>query len=478
MPKLLIEYKGIPVILNHSFEKIDKIIYITVYTNSDNVYIRKDFDNIEEALDFNPESSLKLTFIYINSPKQEDGNIYVEYKSIKFENNKLILSDKADCTINKKRFTIEFGFTSFTLWTLPKSFRPITYSRRKTIHTDDGDEFELLDSYYEIIPRFEDLFLETIFMLDIMSSNPGIRNKEELEAYLLQSKLKTEKEMKPLETKKGSEKGSEPSKSDEQIELENLIGLNKIKLEILELKTLAQFRKKRIEFDLPVTPSTLHMVFTGNPGTGKTTVARLLGKIYYDIGLLAENKVIEVSRGDLVGQYVGHTAPKTQKVFEDALGGILFIDEAYSLFKTGNDFGSEAVETLLKLMEDYRENIVVIIAGYPKEIEELLISNPGLKSRFSKHLHFDDYSKDELIQIFYKMVSDYNNILTDGAKYKIEYFIDNYYESGYFISNARAIRNIFEESIKKQSLRLSKIDNPSQDQMITFIDKDIPDSIN
>jgi SpoVK/Ycf46/Vps4 family AAA+-type ATPase len=233
-----------------------------------------------------------------------------------------------------------------------------------------------------------------------------------------------------------------------------------------------------MELGLPVTPSTLHMVFTGNPGTGKTTVARLLGQIYFDIGLLTSPKVVEVSRGDLVGEYVGHTAPKTQKVFYSALGGILFIDEAYSLFKTGNDFGSEAVETILKLMEDNREKIVVIIAGYPREIEELLLSNPGLTSRFSKSLHFDDYSREELAQIFKKMVANYHNQLSEAAQYKIEYLINHYYDLGYFRSNARAIRNIFEETIKKQSNRLSKLDNPTHDDMITFTERDIPDSLN
>jgi len=259
--------------------------------------------------------------------------------------------------------------------------------------------------------------------------------------------------------------------------LENLIGLEKIKLEIQELKALANFRQKRLELGLPVTPNTLHMVFTGNPGTGKTTVARLLGQIYYDIGILSENKVIEASRQDLVGEYIGHTAPKTQKIFENALGGILFVDEAYSLFKSGNDFGKEAVETLLKLMEDNREKIVVIIAGYPKEMDELLSSNPGLKSRFSKFLHFDDYNKDELLQIFLKMVADYRNVLTDGAKFKIEHLIETYYDDGAFNANARAIRNLFEETTKRQSLRLTKMENPSQEEMTTFIDKDLPNTI-
>jgi adenylate kinase family enzyme len=485
MPKLLLEYKGLPAVLNHRFKKIDKTTFITVYTTGENDYKRKDFKELEAAIDFDPGNvTLKLTFVYLES--EDEGTNYVIYQSITFINNKLILSDFVDLVHKGFRFTVDFGLESFSLkkiktsvTTIAQPGYDISYVRRKKSKAGTGKTYELLESYYELFPRFEDIFLETLFMLDVMARNFVVASKAELEAYFLQAKLKTEKQnKKPGKDKPGTEENQTSKQSDEQIELSNLIGLDKIKLEIEELKALAQFRKKRIGLGLPVTPSTLHMVFTGNPGTGKTTVARLLGQIYYDIGLLASNKVVEVSRGDLVGQYVGHTAPKTQKVFESALGGILFIDEAYSLFKTGNDFGNEAVETLLKLMEDNREKIVVIIAGYPREIEELLLSNPGLKSRFSKSLHFDDYSKTELTQIFHKMVADYRNKLSDGAKYKIGYLVDRYYEPGLFTSNARAVRNIFEETIKRQSNRLSKVENPTQDEITGFIDKDIPDELN
>ncbi|MCW3114234.1 MAG: hypothetical protein JWR18_2630 [Segetibacter sp.] len=483
MPKLLLEYQGVPAILNHRLKKIDEINYITVYTTGENDYKRKDFKTLDEALDFKPENAtLKLNFIYIKSV--DNGINYVIYQSIAFFNNKLLIDNVVRLIYKGFLFTVDFGFESFNL----KKVRPevkggarpvydISYIRRKTTKTATGKTFELLESYYEIFPRLEDIFLETLFMLDIMTTNFDVTNKNELEAYFLKGKLGIEKNTTTPKEKLFSEEGENSFQSDEHIELSNLIGLDKIKLEIEELKSLAQFRKKRIELRLPVTPSTLHMVFTGNPGTGKTTVARLLGQVYYDIGLLASNKVVEVSRGDLVGQYVGHTAPKTQKVFESALGGILFIDEAYSLFKAGTDFGSEAVETLIKLMEDNRERIVVIIAGYPREIEELLSSNPGIKSRFSKSLHFDDYSKEELIQIFYKMVADYHNQLTEEAKLKIIDLVDDYYDSGFFTSNARSIRNVFEETVKRQSNRLSKIDNPTQEDIRTFVDKDIPDEL-
>lgn len=484
MPKLLLEYNGVPAILNHEFKKIDNTTFISVYTTGQNNYIRKDFKSLENALDFEPENAtLQLTFVYLES--EEDGTNYVQYDLIDFTSGRLMVKEVAE-TVNKGfRFSVDFGLDSFKLKKI-KAYNltatttaqyEINYVRRKSNRAGTGKTYDLVDSFYELFPRFEDIFLETLFMLDIMSTNHTVSNKEDMEAYFLQAKQKVDKNKKPKRSKGDSETNDTSEQIEEQIELSNLIGLDEIKLEIQELKALAEFRKKRMELGLPVSPSTLHMIFTGNPGTGKTTVARLLGQIYHDIGLLASNKVVEVSRGDLVGQYVGHTAPKTQKVFEDALGGILFIDEAYSLFKQGNDFGTEAVETLLKLMEDNRENIVVVIAGYPKEIEELLSSNPGLKSRFSKTLHFADYSKEELIQIFHKMVEDYHNTLSNGAKYKIEYLMDRYYDTGYFNSNARAIRNLFEETIKRQSHRLLNKDDATQDEMTTFVDKDIPDEL-
>jgi stage V sporulation protein K len=482
MPKLLLSYKGFPTILNHTFEKIDKTTFITVYTTGNNEYLRKDFDDLEQALDFEPEATkLKLTFVYLES--EREGTNYVIYNRVEFSNNKLVVGWVADLVYKGYRFVVNFGLETFKLRkTMPKatnqnSIYEINYVRRKTDKKNTDKTYELLDSFYELIPRFEDIFLETLFMLDIMSTNFNVHSKDEIEAYFLLAKQINERNNKPKRRKDEIEEGDMIEKSEDYLELSNLIGLNEIRLEIEELKALAKFRKKRLELGLPVTPSTLHMVFTGNAGTGKTTVARLLGQIYYDIGLLASNKVVEVSRGDLVGEYIGHTSPKTQKVFEEALGGILFIDEAYSLFKSGNDFGNEAVETLMKLMEDNRENIMVIIAGYPKEINELLSSNPGLKSRFSKTLHFKDYTKQELIEIFHKMVKEYRNTLSDGAKFKIEYIIDSHYEDGFFNSNARSIRNIFEETIKRQSHRLSNKADATQEELLTFIDKDIPDDL-
>lgn len=482
MPKLLIEYKGIPGIIEHPFEQVDEETYVVVFKDKESNYVRKNFNSVAEALDFNPEAENKLVFIYLQS-KKEDGLNYVIYKFIDFINNKFVVSRVIEKIIRGYKISISFDFDSFNIEKRKGVFTAVllslTYARRRTIKKGATKEYELLDSFYELVPRYEDIFLESLFFLDIIKNNILVSDKSEMEAYFLQAKILIDKKKKPSKPKKNKEDDTDTEipKSDEKIKLDTLIGLQKIKLEIQELEALANFRKKRIELGLPVTPSTLHMVFSGNPGTGKTTVARLLGQIYCDIGILSENKVIEASRQDLVGEYIGHTAPKTQKLFEKALGGILFIDEAYSLFQAGKDFGKEAIETLLKLMEDNRENIVVIIAGYPKEMGELLSSNPGLKSRFSKFLNFEDYNKEELLQIYFNMVDNYGNTLTDGAKFKIEHLIDTYYDSGAFMANARSIRNIFEETSKRQSLRLSKIESPSQEEMTTFTDKDLPNII-
>jgi len=480
MARHLIEYKGIPAIIDHNFDKVDKEIFIVTYKKGDNDFLRKDFKSIDEALDFEPENETKLVFIYLTSKVDDDKFYYALYKHIQFINGRFIINSSIDRLYKGFNISVVFGFVTFkikkTRGPAAASVFDINYSRRRTINVGTKKALELIDSFYDLVPRYEDIFLETIFFFDVLRSNISVTDKSEMEAYFLQAKVRIDDKKKPSKPKDANV-DDQPNLSNELLSLGGLIGLEKIKLEIQELKALANFRQKRLDLGLPVTPTTLHMVFTGNPGTGKTTVARLLGQIYYDIGILTENKVVEASRQDLVGEYIGHTAPKTQKLFEKALGGILFIDEAYSLFKTGNDFGKEAVEALLKLMEDKREKIIVIIAGYPREMEELLSSNPGFKNRFSKFLYFDDYTKEELLQIFLKMVSDYHNVLTDGAKYKIEHLIETYYDSGAFNSNARAIRNLFDETTKRQSLRLSKMANPSQEDMTKFIDKDLPNNI-
>jgi len=484
MAKHLIEIHNCPVIIEHDFTEITKTIYVVAYKSKENSYSLKKFQDITEAFEFESEKP-KLVFVELYGTKTDTGDRYVRHHHLKYTGSKLILPPYIEVKYGRTTFRINSNHSGITIqnidgYGISNDLREgIYYHRRMQKKVNEKTEYYFVDSYYELIPKFENIYLESLFITDVLFNNPKISNKQELEAHLLQSKLKID--LLPKSSKQDEKKKEEIIvDSKENTSLDSLIGLTKVKLEIEELRALAHFRKHRINFGMPVTPSTLHLVFTGNPGTGKTTVARLLAEIYFDIGLLQENKFVEVTRTELVGEYIGHTAQKTQKVFESALGGILFIDEAYSLFKKDNerDFGLEAITTLLKLMEDNRENIVVIVAGYPKEIEDFINSNPGLKSRFARHLNFEDYNASELMQIFRGMVDTYGNTLTNDARHKLEFLIEQNYDSGVFTSNARAVRNIFENTTRKQALRLKEIKNPTQDDLRTFIAEDIPDVFN
>lgn len=259
-------------------------------------------------------------------------------------------------------------------------------------------------------------------------------------------------------------------------DLNSLIGLKTVKKEINDLIKLVENDKKRKEKGLNTSSISLHLVFTGNPGTGKTTVARIIGRIYKCLGLLSEGKTIETDRGDLVAGYVGQTAIKTQNIMQRSIGNVLFIDEAYTLHKeSDNDFGQEAIDTLLKSMEDNRDNLVVIVAGYDDLMEEFINSNPGLKSRFNRYIHFDDYNNSDLLAIFELNCSKNQYSLTDDAKkYLLDYF-DNI-NIGDF-GNGRGARNIFEKVVTQQAKRLSNIENPSIEELSLINIEDIKEAI-
>jgi SpoVK/Ycf46/Vps4 family AAA+-type ATPase len=262
-------------------------------------------------------------------------------------------------------------------------------------------------------------------------------------------------------------------------ELNSLAGLEQVKQDIKSLISLLKVKKLREERGMKQPSVSLHMVFSGNPGTGKTTVARLLAKIYKCIGVLPQGQLVEVDRSGLVEGYVGQTAIKTKQVVESALGGILFIDEAYTLTagKDGKDFGQEAVDTLLKLMEDNRDNLVVIVAGYTDLMEEFVNSNPGLRSRFNKYIFFQDYTGEQLYNIFLDNCKrqDYEPN-EPGKKYVREYLEKRANNHDANFANAREVRNYLERSIARQASRIMNLDKVTDKQLKTLTKADLTEN--
>ena len=261
-------------------------------------------------------------------------------------------------------------------------------------------------------------------------------------------------------------------------ELNELVGLDEVKRDIKNLVNLMKVRKLRQANDLPVPPMSLHMVFLGNPGTGKTTVARIVSGLYAAIGVLEKGQLVEVDRSGLVAGYVGQTALKTQEVIKKAIGGVLFIDEAYSLASGGeNDFGREAIETILKAMEDHRDELIVIVAGYTGPMEKFIHSNPGLESRFNKYISFPDYDGGQLMEMFRIRCKKNGYTLTEEAdKAALEAFADLYENRGENFGNGRDVRNCFEDMIVRQSNRVAKLENPTKEDLMTVLPEDLFDS--
>lgn len=270
---------------------------------------------------------------------------------------------------------------------------------------------------------------------------------------------------------------AEPSQTVEEIlaELDCLCGLPKVKEDVKSLINLVKVRKLRQEANLPVPPMSLHLVFMGNPGTGKTTVARLLSKIYHAIGVLSKGQLIEVDRSGLVAGFVGQTAIKTGEIIQKALGGVLFIDEAYALANQDNpnDFGKEAIEALLKGMEDHRNDLIVIVAGYPDLMNNFIHANPGLESRFNKYFFFEDYCGEDLMKIFSGMCEQNGYTLdAETRNFAQESFAQLYEERDENFGNARDVRNIFERGIGRQSNRVAAMETPTRENLMALT---IPD---
>ena len=256
-------------------------------------------------------------------------------------------------------------------------------------------------------------------------------------------------------------------------ELDGYIGLQTVKEEVHNLINMASVYQLRRQHDLPTTDMSLHLVFTGNPGTGKTMMARMMARIYRSLDILSRGQLVEVDRSGLVAGYVGQTAIKTQKVIEKAMGGVLFIDEAYALNgRSENDFGQEAIDTILKAMEDHRDDLVVIVAGYTDLMDRFIHSNPGLESRFNRFLLFDDYTTDEMVEIFRMQCKKGCYQLTEEARPLIRDYIAEESADDSF-GNARGVRNLFEHVLVAQNNRLAAMEKITREDLMTITADDV-----
>ena len=290
---------------------------------------------------------------------------------------------------------------------------------------------------------------------------------------------KSEKPQKPApqtQAEKPGEKEEIPPKEkieDLLAELDSYVGMDAIKEEVRSLINMVQVYKLRREHDLPTTDMSLHMVFSGNPGTGKTTVARIMARIYHSLDILSKGQLVEVDRSGLVAGDVGQTALKTQKVIEKAMGGVLFIDEAYALNgKSENDFGQEAIDTILKAMEDHRDDLVVIVAGYTELMDRFIHSNPGLESRFNRFLMFEDYTPEQMLAIFKMQCKKGCYVLAEGTEELVRDFIAEESADDSF-GNARGVRNLFEHILVAQNNRLAKMEQVTRDDLMQILPDDV-----
>jgi len=305
-------------------------------------------------------------------------------------------------------------------------------------------------------------FFLLLIVIGIFAPDPDDEEVEKLKKELAE-KVASET------TQKDSVVVNDVLEGDPYKELDELIGLGSVKEEVRSLANFVKLQKEREAKGLKTAKVSYHLVFYGSPGTGKTTVARIVGRIYKDLGVLKKGHTVETDRAGLCGQYVGQTGPKTDSVVAKALDGVLFIDEAYSLVPeggAGNDYGQEAISTILKRMEDYRDRLVVIVAGYKNEMQRFIDSNPGLQSRFNRYIDFPDYTGDELSQIFKMYMKKNQYTLSKEAEaYLNERFENAVAHKDRNFGNARYARNVFEKSIQAQANRLANEKDLDKDKL-------------
>ena len=341
---------------------------------------------------------------------------------------------------------------------------------------NEFSEFEIVEQkpdvqevYNEILDKIKDnINIDEQMQIDLLDYISNTYEKSDLNFVEYRDKL-----LKAITFNKEIPKFEKDKSIDEVFqELDELVGLKKVKQALRDLVSLKELKNKASD-DLKIKDVNLHMVFLGNPGTGKTTVARMVAEILYNLKYIKQNKLIEVSSKDLVAEYVGQTAPKTNAVIQKALGGVLFIDEAYSLASgqgQGNGYNEEAIATLIQAMENHRDNLVVIFAGYTKEIQSFLNTNSGIVSRIGYTLEFEDYTTEELIKIFEQMTKKSGFVVEKDAIEKLRKIIDEYKDTKNF-GNARFVRNVYEKTIIKHASNIK--DKKTKKAIKTITEDDI-----
>ncbi|MDX6693986.1 MAG: hypothetical protein QOF02_1589 [Blastocatellia bacterium] len=314
-------------------------------------------------------------------------------------------------------------------------------------------------------------FKESLYPLSVGAAESSTKEDDKQQSKGATVETKAEPKTEIIEEK--------PPRSLEDLfaELNELVGLDVVKGDVKQLVNFLKVQQMRQERGMAQLPVSRHLVFSGNPGTGKTTIARLLAQFYRTLDILSKGHLTETDRAGLVAGYVGQTALKVKEAVSRALGGVLFIDEAYALTPAGggNDFGQEAVETLLKMMEDNRHDLIVVVAGYTGKMEEFLSSNPGLRSRFSKFIHFDDYTDQQLVAIFKSFCKKSDFKLTTAAEEELSsLFFVLYQGRDEAFGNARLARNLFETTISKQANRIVSLPNINEETLSTLEKEDIP----